>query len=238
MADKWIREARQGKLGPSGADAAPAGTAALVRDGADGLEVLLARRSSKLAFHGGAWVFPGGRVDPADYASDPDDVAAAAARAAARETAEEAGMVVAASDLVYFSHWTTPDISPKRFATWFFLGAASDDEVVADGTETTALRWLRPADALAERDAREIELAPPQYVTLRTLDAYATVAEALRGVAAAKPIEVTPRFAFIDDGAICVYDDDVAYDDLDLDKAGLRHRLHMRDDNVWTYDRD
>ena len=32
------------------------------------LEVLLARRSSKLAFHGGAWVFPGGRIDPDDYA--------------------------------------------------------------------------------------------------------------------------------------------------------------------------
>jgi len=33
---------------------APAATVVLVRDGTEGLEVLLAKRSSKLAFHGGA----------------------------------------------------------------------------------------------------------------------------------------------------------------------------------------
>ena len=63
---------------------APAATVVLVRDAPDGLEVLLARRSSKLAFHGGAWVFPGGRIDPGDYAERPDDLLGAARRAAAR----------------------------------------------------------------------------------------------------------------------------------------------------------
>src|SRR5690348_4693324 len=58
----------------SGAVAAPAATVVLVRDGERGLEVLLAKRSSTLEFHGGAWVFPGGRIDPEDYADDPDDV--------------------------------------------------------------------------------------------------------------------------------------------------------------------
>ena len=42
---------------PTGAAAVPAATVVLIRDGRDGLEVLLARRSSQLAFHGGAWVF-------------------------------------------------------------------------------------------------------------------------------------------------------------------------------------
>ena len=51
---------------PSGAVAAPAATVVLIRDGEQGLEVLLARRSSQLAFHGGAWVFPGGLVDRGD----------------------------------------------------------------------------------------------------------------------------------------------------------------------------
>ncbi len=73
---------------------APAATVVLVRDGAEGLEVLLAKRSSKLAFHGGAWVFPGGRIDPDDYAGEPEDVLAAARRGAAREAKEEAGVEV------------------------------------------------------------------------------------------------------------------------------------------------
>ena len=38
----------------------------LVRDGADGLEVYLTRRSERSSFMPGAYVFPGGAVDPAD----------------------------------------------------------------------------------------------------------------------------------------------------------------------------
>src|SRR5207253_3155418 len=79
---------------PTGAAAVPAATVVLIRDGRDGLEVLLARRSSQLAFHGGAWVFPGGRIDPDDYCDAPDDVVAAARRGAAREAKEEAGVDV------------------------------------------------------------------------------------------------------------------------------------------------
>src|SRR5205809_8037210 len=108
---------------------APAATVVLVRDGTRGLEVLLAKRSSKLAFHGGAWVFPGGRIDPGDYAGVPDDVDAAARRAAVREAKEEAGVDVDPDALVHVANWTTPEISPKRFATWFFAGP------VAGGTE-------------------------------------------------------------------------------------------------------
>ena len=34
---------------------------------ADGIEVLLVQRNSKLVFHGGHWVFPGGRIDQGDF---------------------------------------------------------------------------------------------------------------------------------------------------------------------------
>ena len=77
--DNWIERTPTGRelaatRRRSGVDAAPAATVVLLRDGDDGLEVLLARRSSKLAFHGGAWVFPGGRIDPDDYGDAPDDL--------------------------------------------------------------------------------------------------------------------------------------------------------------------
>ena len=41
-----------------------------MRDGLEGLEVLLVRRNERAGFVPGAWVFPGGRVDPADAAPE------------------------------------------------------------------------------------------------------------------------------------------------------------------------
>ena len=224
---------------PSGAEAAPAATVVLVRDGDDGLEVLLARRSSQLKFHGGAWVFPGGRIDPDDYAGAPDDLFAAAQRAAAREALEEAAVAVSPELLVHISNWTTPEISPKRFATWFFVGAFEGGEAVADGIETDSLRWFRPEEAFAAREAGEIELAPPQYVTLLWLRDHADVATVLEAARTGEPIDFTPRFHFVDgDGAVCVYAEDVAYDDRGrLDADGPRHRLYLRDGG-WEYVRD
>ncbi len=219
--------------------AAPAATVVLVRDGARGLEVLLTRRSSQLAFHGGAWVFPGGRIDPDDYAGVADDVFAAARRAAAREAKEEAGLDVHAERLVHLSNWTTPEVSPKRFATWFFVGEVAGGEAVADGVETERLHWFRPDDAFTAREAGEIELAPPQYVTLLWLRDHGSVEAVLRAARAGEPVDFTPRFHFIEGGgAVCVYREDVAYDDRGrLDDAGPRHRLYLRETG-WEYLRD
>jgi 8-oxo-dGTP pyrophosphatase MutT (NUDIX family) len=223
----------------SGVEAAPAATVVLVRDGEHGLEVLLAKRSSQLKFHGGAWVFPGGRIDPEDYAGAPDDLLAAARRAAAREAKEEAGLDVDAEPLVHISNWTTPEISPKRFATWFFVGEVAGGEELADGVETDRLHWFRPDDAFAARASGDIELAPPQYVTLLWLRDHGTVADALRAAREGDPVDYTPRFHFVDgDGAVCVYRGDVAYDDRGrLDEHGPQHRLYLRDSG-WEYVRD
>ena len=210
-----------------------------LRDGETGLEMLLGRRSSNLAFHGGAWVFPGGRIDPEDYAGAPDDLAAAARRAAVREAKEEAGVDVVADTLVHFSNWTTPEISPKRFATWFFAGPVAGGNEIADGYETDKLQWFGAQEALDARAHGEIELAPPQYVSLLDLLPYGTVEQAMQGLAALTPIDYTPRFHFIDGGgAVCVYADDVAYHDLGLlDAEGPRHRLVLGDD-AWDYIRE
>lgn len=83
------------------AEPRPAATVILLRDGADGPEVYVIRRHDALAFAGGATVFPGGRVDPAD--GDPawaelcpgigDDRAPRVA--AIREIFEECGLLLA-----------------------------------------------------------------------------------------------------------------------------------------------
>jgi 8-oxo-dGTP pyrophosphatase MutT (NUDIX family) len=240
--NNWIEERKaggaEGARAAEGVAAAPAATVVLLRDGEKGLEVLLARRSSKLAFHGGAWVFPGGRIDPDDYGDAPDDLRRAARLAAVREAKEEAGLDVDADALIHLSNWTTPEGSPKRFATWFFVGPVAGGNEVADGSETDKLQWFGPDEALAARASGEIELAPPQYVTLLDLREFATAVDAMKAIAAAVPIDYLPRFQFVEGGAVCLYPEDVAYDDLEkLDAPGPRHRLNLRDEG-WEYVRD
>ena len=94
--------AEQDELPP----ATPAATLVIFRHDASGgpPQLLMVERSATMRFAGGAAVFPGGRIDPADFdlarelsesAADEDAIDDLAARiAAVRETLEETGLVV------------------------------------------------------------------------------------------------------------------------------------------------
>jgi 8-oxo-dGTP pyrophosphatase MutT (NUDIX family) len=211
--------------------AIPAATVVLVRDADDGLETLMLRRNARGAF-GGMWVFPGGRVDPEDGEGE-----AGARRAAVRETLEEAGLVIDPALLVPFAHWTPPPVAPKRFATWFFVAPAPAGVVAIDGQEIHDHVWVHPTEARRRRDAGEIDLAPPTFVTLHKLEQSHDVAAVLAD-AAGGPVEYfTTRIVKTDDGnLIAVWHGDVAYDGGDLASTGGRHRLHMVPDG-WLYER-
>jgi 8-oxo-dGTP pyrophosphatase MutT (NUDIX family) len=70
--------------------AKPAATVMLLRDADQGIEVFMLRRAHAAAFAGGMYVFPGGKVDPADGDGDISYV-----MAAIRECYEEAGVLLA-----------------------------------------------------------------------------------------------------------------------------------------------
>lgn len=216
----------------------PAATVVLLRDGPDGLEVLLLRRDSRLEFAGGMWVFPGGRIDPGDHRlGDADDVHPAR-RAAVREAREEAGIALDEASLVWFSHWTPPEISPKRFATWFFVtGTDGELDVVIDDGEIRGFAWMRPADALVRRNALEIELSPPTWITLQQFVPYERVSDALADRRTRPPEHFATRFAGVEGGAVALYHGDAGYDDTDPDRPGGRHRLWMLE-RGWRYERD
>jgi len=217
--------------------ALPAATVVLLRDGARGLEILYLRRNTAVDFHGGAWVFPGGRVDPEDFAAGaPEDVTAAARCAAVREAREEAGLVLRADALVHFAHWTTSQGAPKRFSTWFFAGRAGDDAVRVDGGEISDARWLRPEEALAQQRAREMELPAPTFVTSLGLAPFADAKSVLAAWTARPPEPFLPRIHPHADGRISLYQQDAAYAGGDLDTPGPRHRLWMVRSG-WRYDR-
>jgi 8-oxo-dGTP pyrophosphatase MutT (NUDIX family) len=212
----------------------PAATTLLLRDTAAGLQTLLMQRALELVFHGGAWVFPGGRVEASDLTGE--DALGAARRAAVRETYEEAGLVLLADRLVYFSHWTTPPERTRRFATWFFVAQVAPElEVVVDGGEMHAYCWLSPRDALQRHARGELELPPPTFVSLSVLSRCSSADEVLALARTAQPPVFVPRLRQSQTGEVALYHGDVAYDGAPLDQPGPRHRL-SRLPNGYCYD--
>ncbi len=210
----------------------PAATVVPLRDGPSGLEALMLRKNSALAF-GGMWVFPGGRVDDAD---GPGDELTVARRAAVREALEEAAIVIDALDLVPFSHWTPPVGAPRRFLTWFFLAPLRDAvEVVIDPGEMQDHAWLSPGAALERRDAGEYELAPPTWMTLRRLAAAPDVDAALAEARKREPERFATRVSVSDGVVTCLWAGDAGYAASDATVPGPRHRLLMAADG-WRYE--
>jgi 8-oxo-dGTP pyrophosphatase MutT (NUDIX family) len=203
----------------------PAATVTLLRDGADGLETIMLRKNSKIAF-GGMWVFPGGRVDDDD--GEPGDAKELRARiAAAREAEEEASLSVDPAELVWFAHWTPPPVEIRRFSTWFFAARAPEGDVQIDDGEITDSQWIRPADALAKQRERAIELVPPTFVTLHQLGRYRTVDEALAGLGRDGPRTYVTQIVRSDEGMVALWQGDAGYEACDASIEGPRHRLVM-----------
>ena len=256
----------------------PAATVVVLRDSSAGPEVFMVRRHADTAFMGGAYVFPGGRVDAADHegnsewcdgvdlaqaasvrltdfaeglsietpeAAERDADAVAYHVAAARELFEEAGVLLArktdgafvslagAEDherlnqarhdvhdgkttlrgvvererlrlaldaLILFSHWVTPPIDTRQFDTRFFMTRVPPHQTPAhDETETTHSIWVTPARAIAQAMAGDIVLPPPTWTTLRELERFGSVEDAL---AWARPRRIVRRMplAFEQDG--------------------------------------
>jgi len=206
----------------------PAATLTLLRDNADGVEVLMLRKTSEIRF-GGMWVFPGGRVDPEDHSAGGDQLQAAR-RAAAREAREEAGIEVDPEEFVWFSHWTPPPITPKRFTTWFFAARAQGHHaaITIDGAEIDDHQWINPARALARHSAGEIDLVPPTWITLHQLSAANTVSEVFDLLTAQPPrVYVTHLGKTPQGDRVALWAGDAGYEAWDASIPGPRHRLTM-----------
>jgi 8-oxo-dGTP pyrophosphatase MutT (NUDIX family) len=218
-----------------------AATAVLLRDGADGLEVLLLERPRDRGSFPGAWVFPGGRVDAEDWADgecqDSENVAeeGAARRAAIREVREETGLEVAPDHLVTVACWVPPASAPRRYRTWFYTAPAPAGELVISPEEVVDFAWIRPAVALGLHASGTLKLVPPTWVTLHGLVDYRTVAAALED-ARRRPVQTFVTHAGAG-ATVLLWEGDAAYDDETLiDAAGARHRLELRK-LPWVYHR-
>ena len=207
-----------------------AGTAVVLRDGAGAAEVLLLRRPATGSFPG-AWVFPGGRLDPEDERAGGDEQQAAA-RAAVRETYEEAGIGI--HDLVAFSRWIPPQETPVRYRTWFFLARERGEPVRPNPGEIEEAMWLTPHAALERHAAGELTLFPPTWVTLHSLRGHSTVTDAYACAGALAEHET--QMQRLDSGLRALWGGDAEHSGAP-GPAGARHRLTMRE-LPWVYERD
>ena len=203
----------------------PAATVVLLRDGADGMETLMLRKNSKIAF-AGMWEFPGGRIDVEDGA-DTEDIEQRARIAAAREAMEEAALEINPASMCWFSHWTPPALGNRRFKTWFFAAPAPEGEVRIDDGEITDSQWITPKQALEKHRRGDIELVPPTYVSLHYLAKHSCTATALAVLDAQEPRYYATHIGQSGDDLVAMWAGDAGYESGEADTLGPRHRLHM-----------
>ncbi|MBE0592586.1 MAG: NUDIX hydrolase [Gemmatimonadales bacterium] len=207
----------------------------LLRDAANGVgvEIFMVRRHQRSDVLGGAYVFPGGKVDEADSAvvreaalmeqlyerlGEPAlgrEMAAAMFAAAARETVEECHVTVGVADLVPFTRWITPrtpSLQRKRFDTRFFAAPLpAGAQATHDNHEAVDSVWLAPRLGLERYWAGEIDLAPPQIMSLAQLSRYRNLADALADVARRPPPLIEPASMKIEDTRAVAYPGDPAH---------------------------
>lgn len=114
---------------------------------------------------------------------------------------EQEGLRLIVDRLHLVDHWITPLGERRRFDTRFFVTRAPDaQEPLHDDGETIASLWVRPADALDQWKAGELQMFPPTAASLGFLARYASAADAMVAAAAVGvPEPILPKIVV--DGA-------------------------------------
>src|SRR5437868_857037 len=76
------------------------------------------------------------------------------------------------AQLMYWAHWVTPSLMPRRFDTRFFIVPAPLlQPVIPDSHETVETAWLRPAQLIEASQRGEMPLSHPTLYNLYELEA-------------------------------------------------------------------
>lgn len=123
------------------------------------------------------------------------------------------GLLLLAGEMHVVAHWVTPVGERRRFDTRFFVARAPEaQEPLHDDYETIASLWVRPADALARWERREMQMFPPTVASLRQLAQYGSADDAIDAAReAGVPPVLLPRVVLDDAGRfvdIVLPDDD------------------------------
>ena len=203
-----------------------AATILLGRDHEGQLQVLLLKRNKALAFAGGLWVFPGGKIE-LDEMEQSEDELSAAKLAAVRETKEETDLDIEEDSLIFYRHWTTPVVEPRRYATYFFFADANSNkaEVQIDDSEIKDHLWINPQKALDKFGEGKLAMLPPTFMSLQLIRKCKSVEEVVELMMDEKPIFILPVLKSEGSKMIVLYKGDAGYESGDIQIDGARHRL-------------
>jgi 8-oxo-dGTP pyrophosphatase MutT (NUDIX family) len=110
-----------------------------------------------------------------------------------RAIVEEEQLRLALDSLVAFAHWVTPPVDTRRFDTRFFLARVPPEQTPAhEPAESTDSAWTTAAAALAAATRGEIVLPPPTWATLREVEPFASVEDALAWARTRKVVRREP----------------------------------------------
>ncbi|WP_300015148.1 NUDIX domain-containing protein [Pseudonocardia sp.] len=132
---------------------------------------------------------------PPDRAVFPAERAALVARERTLRDVLTAGGLVLRADLLHaWARWVTPEESPRRYDTAFFVAAVPEGQQAdAHTTEAVEAAWWHPAQALERWQAGEMELMAPTFRTLQEIGEYPDTASVLAAAAEREVAPVTPR---------------------------------------------
>lgn len=109
------------------------------------------------------------------------------------DVAAKEGLRLALDQLHFYAHWITPESSPVRFDTRFFLALMPRGQrAFHDHMESTDQVWISPAEAMARYQDGSIPLVFPTRVHLLRLAAYPTKDSVLQFVRTKKVKTVMP----------------------------------------------
>jgi hypothetical protein len=111
------------------------------------------------------------------------------------------------SALVYFAHWITPVVEPRRFETRFFLAPLPPGQQAAhDPCEMDDAAWLTPATALARFHEGSLPMVFPTVHSLELIDGFADVAALLDAFRGCEVRTVLPRLGHSAEGVELIID--------------------------------
>jgi 8-oxo-dGTP pyrophosphatase MutT (NUDIX family) len=125
---------------------------------------------------------------------------------------EELDLYLDFEALTVFARWITPEFSPRRFDTWFYVAHAPADQLAAcDGSETVDAEWIQPAEALRLGETGERTVIFPTRMNLQLLDEAKSAEDAIVQAQARELVTVLPVVREKDGERVLVLPPDAGY---------------------------
>jgi hypothetical protein len=111
-----------------------------------------------------------------------------------------------------------------------------DQTPAHDDTETTHSSWMKPADAMAQSASRDIVLPPPTWTTLRELERFQSVDDALAWARGRRIVRRQPALLEQDGVRMLVIPGDPLHPDAGGDDPPIETRF-VEVDRRWRAER-